>query len=355
MSTEASVPIAEGVTSVDQKPMSDSDFLSRRIAKLSGTPEPQATEPKEPESEPEATPAADATKESAEATPEKPKDVLSKDLEEMTADELNDLAKKLGSKAVARYGELTYKRKQAEEQLNALRAELARRDQQQATLAPKVENNPYGNIASVDELRTKKQQVDEMIEWAEDVLFEADKIGHDEIAADVDGKQYTKADIRRTLQNARKARDKYIPAQLNELNARTMRQAQEEQFRQVARKELPWLETEDNDVRKKYEAVLNDPVFKKIKTAVPEIAPQIEYIFAHATNSIFGRRNVVEAEPKKPGTLNPPSSPRASAAAPERSDARAAKSVQEVEARFRETGSPDDFIALRTAQLSKRR
>jgi hypothetical protein len=57
-------------------------------------------------------------------------DVLSKevDLDSMSEQELRELADKLGSRAVARFGELTAKRKHAEEQLTALRQELAARE-----------------------------------------------------------------------------------------------------------------------------------------------------------------------------------------------------------------------------------
>ena len=43
------------------------------------------------------------------------------------------------------------------------------------------------------------------------------------------------------------------------------------------------------------------------------------------------------------------------AAAPEKAEARMEKSLKDVESRFRQTGKGSDFIALRAAQISKRK
>jgi hypothetical protein len=114
------------------------------------------------------------------------------------------------------------------------------------------------------------------------------------------------------------------------------------------------LEGEDNDVRKRYEAMVADPRLKKLKDSVPEIAPQIEYLIAHAANSMYGRREIPMEKSKGP-TLNPPSNPSTTAAAPEKAEARMEKSLKDVESRFRQTGKGSDFIALRAAQISKRK
>ena len=128
----------------------------------------------------------------------------------------------------------------------------------------------------------------------------------------------------------------------------------ESAFQQQARKELSWLDGEDNDTRKRFEAMVNDPRLKRIKESVPDIAPQIEYLIAHAANSMYGRRVIEQEKPKSP-TINPPSNPSTTASASERVDGRVEKSLKEVEARFKQTGNASDFIALRAAQISKRK
>ena len=128
MSDEVTAPNAGGA---DSNPVVKSNITMAELArhrisqKTQGQPPsaPKASEPK-PEEQPERK--AETTKESVPAQAKeapKAKDVLSNevDLENMSEAELRELSEKLGSRAVARFGELTAKRKHAEEQLAALR------------------------------------------------------------------------------------------------------------------------------------------------------------------------------------------------------------------------------------------
>jgi hypothetical protein len=78
-------------------------------------------------------------------------------------------------------------------------------------------------------------------------------------------------------------------------------------------------------------------------------------LVAHAANSIYGRKLIdMDSKPKSPA-INPPSTPSTTAAAPERTESRTEKTVKDIESRFKQTGSASDFIALRAAQISKRK
>jgi hypothetical protein len=350
MSEVVTSDAADAKPAVENKPMTDQDFLSSRIAKRAKV---------KAEVTPEAAPKEEVPKDEApskEGDPQpkepSPKEVLSKDIDELTDEEIAELAQKGKSGLLKRIAELTAKRKLAEEKAAALEASIAQAKQQ--IPEPKVENNPYSNVKDLSELQGKRKEVDEVIEWAEEVLFRAEDLSATDVAATVDGKEYTKADIRDSLRKARKARDKFIPAQFNELQASEQRKQLEGSFKQQARKELGWLDGEDNDTRKRYEAMVNDPRLIRVKEAVPEIAPQIEYLIAHAANSMYGRR-VIEPTTSKSPSLNPPSNPSTNASVSERVDSRVEKSLKEVEARFKQTGSSNDFIALRAAQISKRK
>ena len=337
----------------DTKPMTEKDFLSSRIAKLSAkAPKPEAAQS---ESAPqEEAPKASSPSQEGESRPEEasPKEVLSKDVEDLTDEEIAELAQKGKSGLLKRIAELTAKRKLAEEKAAALEAAFQQARQQPQE--PKVENNPYAAVTDPEELQKKKQEVDQSIEWAEDVLFNAEDLAADDVAITVDGKEYTKAFVRDYLRNARKARDKYLPAQERELVGREQRAQLEASFKQQARKELGWMEGDDNDTRRRFEAMINDPRLKKLKESVPEIAPQIEYLIAHAANSMYGRRVIEPDKPKSPSII-PPSSPSTTAAGPERTESRTEKTVKDIESRFKQTGSASDFIALRAAQISKRK
>ena len=338
---------ADAKPAVENKPMTDKDFLSARIASRQKAPPSTTESAPEPEEQKEAT-----SQEGEPTEAPKAKEVLSKDIDELTDEEIAELAQKGKSGLLKRIAELTAKRKLAEEKAAALEAAVQQAKQQLPE--PKVENNPYANVTTVDDLQGKLKEVNEVVEWAEEILFRSEDMAASDIVATVDGKEYTKADIRESLRKARRAKDRFIPAQFQELQAKMERSNLETAFKQQARKELGWLEGEDNDVRKRYEAMVADPRLKKLKDSVPEIAPQIEYLIAHAANSMYGRREIPMEKSKGP-TLNPPSNPSTTAAAPEKAEARMEKSIKDVESRFRQTGKGSDFIALRAAQISKRK
>ena len=338
---------ADAKPAVENKPMTDKDFLSARIASRQKAPPSTTESAPEPEEKKEAT-----SQEGEPTEAPKAKEVLSKDIDELTDEEIAELAQKGKSGLLKRIAELTAKRKLAEEKAAALEAAVQQAKQQLPE--PKVENNPYANVTTVDDLQGKLKEVNEVVEWAEEILFRSEDMAASDIVATVDGKEYTKADIRESLRKARRAKDRFIPAQFQELQAKMERSNLETAFKQQARKELGWLDGEDNDVRKRYEAMVADPRLKKLKDSVPEIAPQIEYLIAHAANSMYGRREIPMEKSKGP-TLNPPSNPSTTAAAPEKAEARMEKSLKDVESRFRQTGKASDFIALRAAQISKRK
>ena len=349
MSEVVTSDAADAKPAVENKPTSDAAFLSARIAKLSG--KPAQVEPA-PAGEAEAN--VEAPKEGtteAEATP--PKEVLSKDIEDLTDDEISELAQKGKSGLLKRIAELTAKRKLAEEKAAAL--ELAIAQTRQQLPEAKVEDNPYESIATVEDLQKQKEEVDSFIESAEDILFKAEDLGSDEVVyTSDDGKAYTKMQMREMLRNARRRQTKYIPAHWKELQNRAQRSQMEQQFKVLATNELPWMAGEDNDTRKRYEAMVSDPRLKRAKELVPEIAPQIEYLVAHAANSIYGRRTLeMDSKPKTPA-LSPPSSPSQAAGSSDRPENRLDRQLKDIEGRYKKTGSANDFIALRAAQISQR-
>ena len=189
------------------------------------------------------------------------------------------------------------------------------------------------------------------------MLFESDAYAADDIITEVDGKDLTKAEVRKALLNARKAQKQYLPDQLNKVQQRAQGQQLKAAFEQQAVKELDWMSGEDNDTRKQYEATINDPRYKKLKEVLdkeaPDIGAQIEYWFAHATNSIYGRKPVVETTKSSP-SLNPTKTGIGSAAQSEKAPSKTTKAVKDLQARFKQTGNPRDFAALRKLQIQKR-
>ena len=287
-------------------------------------------------------------------TEESSENVLSQiDLDEMSEEDLRELGKKLGSKAVERFGKLTAQRKAAEEELQKLRASMQAESNDPLKGSQEVKNNPYGNIDTIEGIQSKADEVNGIIEWAEDVLFNADGYGPDDVVTEVEGKDLTKADVRKSLLNARKSRDKFLPAQLKSLQTREQAKQLKGAFIEKAKEELSWLQGEDNDTRKQYEAMIGDPRFEELENALsPDISAQLPYIIAHAANSIYGRKPIPDN--KQSARLNPPKQPTGAGAQAERKADPRAKKVKEYKSRFNQTGNKSDFITLRTLQLQNR-
>jgi len=368
MSEEITVGNAEPTTETTavQSNMSSADFINRRLGQLSPSQEEtngqpvEATEQVEESADESTTEevneeiVAEQTEETSEPQEEAEEstDVLAQlDLDEMSEDDLRDLSEKLGSRAVARFGELTAKRKAAEAKIKELESKLNTDNPLQSNKP--VADNPYENVNSVQGLQEKADEVNSIIEWAEDMLFNADGYGPEDVVTEVDGKEMTKKDIRQSLLQARKARDKFLPSQLKVLQAKEKGAELKQAFDAKAEKELSWLQGEDNDTRKNYEAMINDSRFKKLtESADPEIGAQLNYIMAHAANSIYGRK--VIQQPTKSTTLNPPKTGASSASTSEKTVNKSVKALKDLNQRFRQSGNKSDFITLRTQQIKNR-
>ena len=359
MTNEIETGDAEPVeNTVDNTNISVTDFAQRRLGEMTPKEEEAPIVENEPEPEEETTEEVEASTEPKEETEgTESEDVLSQlDLDDMSEEDLRELSEKLGSRAVARFGELTAKRKAAEERLAALESQLKEKPNPLES-NKKIENNPFSNLDSIQSLQEKAAEVETIVEWAEDILFESDGYAADDVVTEVDGKDLTKADVRKSLLQARKAQKTFLPAQLKTLQAQEQGRQLAEAFSQRAKEELSWLEGEDNDLRKQYEATIGDERFKKLKSILnkeaPDVASQLDYFFAHATNSIYGRKPVTDT--KKSPALNPPKTGNPSAAQSEKAMGRTAKALKELEARFKQTGSANDFAALRKLKMANRR
>ena len=364
MSNEITEGVAEPSTQTTalQSNMSAADFVNRRLGQLNEatqeeTPIVEATDEVTEEAAVESTEAevneeivAEQTEETEDLS-EESTDVLSQlDLDEMSEEDLRELSEKLGSRAVARFGELTAKRKAAEAKLKEMETQLQNKNPLETQ---EVANNPYASVDSIEGLQEKAKEVTDVIEWAEETLFNADGYGPEDVVTEVEGKELTKSDVRKSLLNARKARDKFLPAQLKSVQRVAQSEQLKEAFDTQASTELNWLQGEDNDVRKSYEAMIGDPRFDSLrKKADPEVAAQLNYLIAHAANSIYGRKPIKEAP--KSATLTPPKTAGTAASQSEKTVGKSVKALKNLNQQFRQSGNKSDFITLRTLQLKNR-
>jgi hypothetical protein len=348
VSTESNDTDSETVSLPEH--LTDEAYINLRIGK------PKSPEPKEEEEESQDESAADANdeqevEEDPSKNPKADETVLSNiNLEDMSEAELKEYVKKTNSRAVARYSELTARTKAAEEKLAALEA----KGQQEAPPpTPKVKDNPYKAVKDLQTLQAKFNEVDETIEYAQDLLWQSDHLAHDDEITEINGKVWTKQEVRTLLREAEKARKTYLPAQANVIKEGDQRKAQKQGLSKAVREELSWLEGEDSDVKRQFQGILNGPILKKVIEAVPEFEPYAEYLTAHAANSIW---NKPKASSKAPSStkLTPPNSP-SSAANKTEAPAGIERQMKELRKKLDETGDEDAYERLRTLQLSRKK
>lgn len=285
-------------------------------------------------------------------------DVLSQlDLENLSEDQLSKLKETIKSKAVGRFGELTRKRKEAEEEAQLLRRKLEQMNAsaEDQLKSNKVENNPYSNIGEVEKLKEIYENNESLIEWAEDILDENSDASSDEVIATIGDKEYTKSEVKRNLKEARKANKKYLPNQLQEINKREAYKAQSKHYENLEEQEIKWNNDEDSQEYKAYKEVSKSPLIEEINEAFPQYSHLMNYLLKHAINSKLGRNPVKEkVEPAKAKKPRPPSNIGSNNLAPA-SNPSTDKSnrVKKLKDRLGDTNSAQDFIAIRTAQLSR--
>jgi hypothetical protein len=287
----------------DEGNLSFTEAVNARLAQQIDEPE-QVTE-EEPEPEAELSEDAAIEEEEAEETN------FPVDLDSLTEDETAALAKALNSKAVARFGKLTAKRKAAEEETVRLRTQL---EQKPEFSEPALEANPYGDIATIAELNEKYGETTKFIEEFRGVIDDNEDALADEHIYTEGDKSWTKKEVKAALRNAEKTKDKFLPARLNEIKQEENLNQQAETFKAQATKELEWMADEESPLRTEYESYMDSPVVKEVMAKVPKFRPLMAYMVSHAVNSAKGGTTKKLKAPVKPKLE--PSSPVKSSAAP---------------------------------------
>lgn len=301
---------------------------------------------------------AEAPKSTIEETkPAESNDVLSQmDLDNMSEDQLKEISQKLGTKAVARFGELTARRKQAEERLEKLEKELLNvKQQKQKQPVPEVKDNPLKDITDAKELKKQNDSAREVIEWAENLLDDHEDARSNDVIATINGKQYTKIDVKKNLRQSRDVVNKFVPAQAAALQKKVKYANDTRAFQRKALSEFSWMKDKDSNTAKRYNAMINDKRLENLMETNPELSAQMPYILAHAANSMYGRKLVSTNAVNKAPSITPPKTTSSNTATPERKPSSVSANQKEIAQKFAKSGKTNDYIALRTLQLSQRK
>ena len=337
--------------------ISAEDFVIQRLERLQGEQPEDTQEVQEEEVLEEAVESEEEVIQETESEPseEETEDVLSQyNLDDLSEDELKDLAEKLGSRAVARFGELTAKRKAAEEELDRIKQSLQQDPLKQET--ENVKDNPFNDVQDIKSLQEKAKEISDIIEWAEDVLFESDDYSAHDDVTELDGKKMTKAEVRSALKNARKSRDLYLPDQLKKVQKAENANNLKRELGAKALKEFEWLNKEDDEIRKAFFSIAANKDLQSVYKEYPVLGAELPYIIAHGVDNIYTRKTIPSTSVKS-GTkpkINPPKSSVPSSAMPEQGQRKSSKVLKDLSSRFKKSGNKDDFISLRTKQLSRK-
>jgi hypothetical protein len=335
---------AEDVKDSGNSNLSFEEFVARRTQEAENRlnpPEEVQEEPEETTEEvPDQEPENEESEEVVEDVPDEEDSESDIDLLSLTTEQIQELAKKGKSRLLQRIGELTAKTKALEEQLQKAQPEVKEIPQDQ---------NPFSKIQSFEELKAKYDEVEKTLNATDELLDEHEDYGPDDIIT-VGDKEFTKREIRKANRNAKEAITKFLPAQHAYIAKLQQFEQLSGQYQEAARKEVPEIADEESDIGKRYKELVSDPLIDKVKSQIPEIGFQIEYILAHAARSIFGGKTT--KVPTGAGSklkVEPPASPVGAGAA--RSGKNPKAKGQETYKRFESTGSVDDWVAARIARM----
>lgn len=345
----------------DQKAIEGAEPLSQNISfeellaqRMETANEPEETEETEESEEPE-TEEVESDEDQAEEVEETEEETESDETEEPEAEDIDllslspaqiqELAKKGKSRLLHRIGELTAQKHALEERLNTL-------PDAKPLLDIPQENNPFKDLKTVEEIRAKHAEFLKVAEETDRILEDHEEYASDDIIT-LGDKEFTKKQIRLANRNARDAMLKFLPAQHAELVRIEQRTQMAAAYDAAIPKEVPEVADEESDIGKQFKAMLSDPLVEQVRQRVPDLAPQLGYLLAHAVASIHRSQKLKTRQPAQ----GPPPRPKVSGspvgAGAARSGVKASKGSDQMK-KFEETGSVEDWIAARSAKLQNR-
>lgn len=327
---------AEAIESVSN--LSFEELVAQRMERYNPEPEPEEQPEEEVSEDEEEEVPAESEETEVEEEAEEEEEESEVDLLSLTTEQIQALAKKGKSRLLQRIGELTAQKKALEEKIQS---------QPQVKEVPQ-EENPFREIQSFDDLKAKYQELERTLETTDALLEEYEDYRADDIIL-VGDKEFTKQQIRKANRNSRDALTKYLPAQQAHLQQIVQMEQLKGQYIAAAEEEVPDIKDESTPVGKQFRDLVSDPLIEKLRKQVPEIGYQIEYILAHAANSINGGTRIK----KQPAVGNklkvsPSSSPFGAGAA--KSSTSSKSKVVDAYSRFEKSGSPEEWIAARIAK-----
>jgi hypothetical protein len=278
-----------------------------------------------------------------EEEPEEESDEI--DLLNLSTEQIQELAKKGKSRLLHRVGELTAQKKALEEQL---KSQLEAQPQIEAV---PEDQNPFREISTAEELRDKFKEMEKVAKDTDNILDEHEEYGLDDIIV-IGDREFTKREIKKANRNARESLTKFLPSQQAELVKRDQRVALEAHLGSLIPQEIPEFANEDSPLVKQFNAMMADPLVQQVKSRVPDIAPQLAYLLAHAAKSMQRSAKTVVRAKTTEQTRSKVSGIPFGVGAAKSSPKSAKKAADQQYQKFQKSHSENDWIAARVARLS---
>jgi type II secretory pathway pseudopilin PulG len=306
--------------------------------------EEEAAEDTAEESDPEATEVMEQDAEDSAEPPPGTSDVLSKfnvDLDSLSEEESTALAKQLNASAVKRFGKLTAQKKAlaAENQALQQQAQQAQQAPQPASAPAFLSENALSGASDEQQLLQEVENLNSLIEWSEEGMeneVQYDDDGNEYVVKDAD-KTYSKADLKRIRNNARKIIRKDAPARQQWIKERASSDQQ-------AIQTFEFLGDPSSDDYAMFMQVKNSALYKPLVDHLPNSNFALGLM-------VKGLRSVQaeQAAAGKPKKTKKPTAPAATTeAAPARAsgpkgETKARKSLEAAHARFQKSGNMADY------------
>ena len=258
------------------------------------------------------------------------------DLDNLSEEESRELAKSLNASAVKRFGRLTAQKKALLAENAELQAQAEQAQQTQDTETPGfLKDNALHNVADEQALMKEVENLNTLIEWAEDGMeneTQYDDDGNEYVLKDGD-KTYTKADLRRIKSNANKIIRKDAPARQAWIRER---QASDQQALQT----FEFLGDADSDDYKLFMQVKSNKLYKPLVDHLPNSNFALA-LMVEGLNAVKARQEQKSKPAPKPKA--PVASTEAGAARAKTPQAAKLKAVEAAYKKYEESGSTADY------------
>jgi hypothetical protein len=258
------------------------------------------------------------------------------DLDNLSEEESRELAKSLNASAVKRFGRLTAQKKALLAENAELQAQAEQAQQTQTSETPEfLKDNALHNVADEQALMKEVENLNTLIEWAEDGMeneAQFDDDGNEFVLKDGD-KTYTKAELRRIRSNAKKIIRKDAPARQAWIKER---QASDQQALQT----FEFLGDAESDDYKLFMQVKSNKLYKPLVEHLPNSNFALA-LMVEGLNAVKARQKQKSKPAPKPKA--PVASTEAGAARAKTPQAAKTKAVETAYKKYEESGSMADY------------